>query len=247
MKYIILTSGKINSGKNVFSSMLGKEFNRKTLDVKFDLFANDLKNGARDDFKQLSSYLNSFVNRLKSEVGVLFDIKYNSPDKLKHINNIIEELNIIDDNWFENKTEITRLILQLYGTEIFRNRVDNNYWANQVKKRALESDSDVYIVTDTRFPNEISCFNDINDDNIRVIPIRIERVINTQLNIAQHDSETALDNWNEWCYIIDNNGSIDDLRDSAEVIVQDIINTNYESNTFGDNIYDNIKKLEKLN
>ncbi|MFW6219553.1 MAG: hypothetical protein ACOC33_01665 [bacterium] len=247
MKYIILTSGKINSGKNLFSEMLGKEFEKRNMSVTYDLFAKDLKDGAKEDFKEISLFLNSFVNRIKSEIGVLFDMKYNLPNQMNNINNIIDELKVNDDNWYENKTELTRLILQMYGTEIFRNRVDNNHWANQVKNRALESESNVYIVTDTRFPNEISCFSDVCDENIKVIPIRINRIIDTKNYISQHDSETSLDDWNEWCYIIDNNGSIIDLRDSSSLIVEDIINDiNLSTNLFGDNIYDNIKKLENI-
>lgn len=247
MKYIILASGKINSGKNFFSEMLGEEFKKRNLSVEYDLFAKDLKNGAKKDFHVLSTHLNSFVNRLKSELGILFDNKYNNPSQLSKVNQIIDTLQITNDNWYEDKTDITRLILQIYGTEIFRNRVNKNHWTDQVKGRAIESESNVYIVTDTRFPNEITCFNDIVDHDVKVIPIRINRTIHTQNNIAKHDSETSLDDWNEWCYVIDNNGSVDDLTKSASLVVDDILNESYETtNIFGETISGNLKKLETV-
>ena len=224
MKYIILLSGKINSGKNFFADKLTKEFESKGMKVEHDLFANDLKNGAKEDFRIVTNYLNSFAEKLKSSINIFFDTaKYESNPLGTQLDELIDELKTEDHNWYEDKTELTRLVLQLYGTEIFRNRVDNDWWAKQVMNRAVESDVDVYIVTDTRFPNEISVFSNIVDDETRVLPIRINRPVETKSNIAEHSSETSLDDWKEWTYIIDNSGTEQDLIDSATTVADDVI------------------------
>lgn len=224
MKYIILMSGKINSGKNFFAEKLTKEFEEKGMKVEHDLFAKDLKNGAKEDFSIVTDYLNSFAEKLKSSVNVLFDTaKYEANPLGTQLDDLIDELKTVDENWYEDKTELTRLVLQLYGTEIFRNRVDTDHWAKQVMNRAIASDADVYIATDTRFPNEISVFSDVVDSDVQVLPIRIERPVDTKSNIAEHSSETSLDDWTEWSYIINNTGTIEDLEESATLIAEDVV------------------------
>ena len=72
-----------------------------------------------------------------------------------------------------------------------------------------------WIITDTRFPNEIKAVK--NKDGIC---IRIFRTNSELQNKPEHESETALDSYNDWDYIIDNNGSIDELINSVRRILQ---------------------------
>ena len=221
MKRVILLSGKINSGKNQFAEYLKNELKSKSLKVSNDLFARDLKDGCKEDFKKLSAVLNNIAEEIKSQILLFSDRREEmiSPQATKGIEDSIDKLKIADENWYEDKTDITRNILQLYGTEIFRTRVDDNWWVNQVKNRAIHSEDDAIIVTDCRFPNEIT---GIYDDNYETIAIRIERNINTQEQIASHDSETALDNWKVFDYVVENNGTLEDLMASAKKIVKDL-------------------------
>ena len=89
-----------------------------------------------------------------------------------------------------------------------------------MKNRVLSSNSDIIIITDTRFPNEIE---GMYDNNYETFTIRIERNINTNKNIASHVSETSLDNWSIWDYIIDNNSTLKNLEDSAKVVGEKIL------------------------
>ena len=175
MKYVILISGKINVGKNLFADYLIDSIKGKDYKIRTDLFAHDLKNGCKDDFKSIATYLNGYVERLTATVNAMFDLKYVAAEPIVNAVDVLaNELRVSDKNFFEDKTEFTRLLLQLYGTEIFRNRVDNDWWAKQVKNRAIENDDDFVIVTDTRFPNEIEVFyDDINPEETKVITIRI--------------------------------------------------------------------------
>ena len=221
MKKVYLISGKMQSDKNQFADFLQKELEEKGQKVSTDLFAKSLKDGCKNDFLLLSQVLESVSQQIKNAVNLFTDTRENmlNPSITQNIDNVIDKLKIKDENWYEDKTEITRCILQIYGTEIFRNRVDNNWWVNQVKNRSIESDSNAIIVTDCRFPNEIT---GMYDENYETIIIRINRNINTPKQMSLHDSETALDNWKIWDYVVENNGTLEDLKSSASTIIEDL-------------------------
>jgi len=228
-RHCFLISGKIHTGKNQFADFLTQEFINKEKTVRSDLFAKILKDSCKADFKKLAAVLYNLSEKLKAIAGIMHQRSILDDSTLDQFNAIIDsELKIIDDNWYENKTDITRSLLQIYGTEIFRNRVDMNWWAKQTKERIKNSEEEIIILTDCRFPNEIMIFDDIISENFQVHPIRIERNINTNIDISMHDSETALDDWHEWEYIVDNNGSLDDLKASAVIIADNVLKDDYE-------------------
>jgi hypothetical protein len=224
MKKVILISGKMRSGKNQFAEYLQKELESRNLKVSTDLFAKDLKNWCKEDFKKLSYVLANIAEEIKSKINMWVDTRQlilGGDSVISSIESSINKLIIKDENWYEDKTFITRNILQLYGTEIFRNRVNENWWVNQIKNRVISSDNDVIIITDCRFPNEIE---GMYDENYETIVIRIIRNINTPEYIADHDSETALDNWQNWNYIVENNENLEILKNSVLNIVKDLFN-----------------------
>ena len=69
MKYLILLSGKINSGKNQFATFLENDFTKKGLKVKQDLYAGDLKNFSCQDFKVLGDVFRHKVEAIKATIG----------------------------------------------------------------------------------------------------------------------------------------------------------------------------------
>ena len=68
-----------------------------------------------------------------------------------------------------------------------------------------------WIISDVRFPNEARAVKDRNG-----ILIRLNR--NTGLE-SMHESETALDNYDDWDYIIENNDTIEDLIEKVKEIL----------------------------
>ncbi len=114
-----------------------------------------------------------------------------------------------------------REFLQKIGTEAMRNGLHENVWVNalfseyQANTIAIgTSEFDIteedqlpyWIITDTRFPNELQAVKERNGITIKVVR-------NTTNTIgATHASETALDDYTEWDYVVDNNGSIEDLK-----------------------------------
>lgn len=195
MKTIVLVSGKLQSGKNLFTDLCMNEL-KDFAKVSYDYFAKELKNRCKEDFRPLVNFVNSLCERLPEDV--------------------VESIYTKDENWFENKNELTRILLQLYGTEIFRNRVDQNYWAKQVVESVKNSDSDVIFITDVRFPSEIDAINTLeNDYGFNIITIRINRTLTREQEFNQHESETALDNYRYFDEVIENNGTMEELTEKA--------------------------------
>lgn len=235
MKTVILMSGKINCGKNQLADYIKEDLNARGLSVSMELFARSLKDECRTDFRKLSDCLTNIHAEVKANLTSLFSAaNFSQPEielRLRDVDKSLDKLLIQDKNWYEDKTDITRNILQLYGTDIFRKRVDEDWWAKKLRNRVVDQTTidgrwpfNVSIVTDCRFPNEITVFaDDVKSLNINLVLIRVDRTINTPKEIAEHASEVALDGWSDWTYTVDNNGSLDDLRSASKSIVTDLV------------------------
>lgn len=215
VKNVILVSGKLQSGKNTFVDLMMEELKKTDLKVDFDFFAKSVKDQCKDIFKNLIEYLNSISQE-----------------------NNIPELYTVDENWYETKNKITRILLQTYGTEIFRDMVDSNHWSKILKRRIMmERNEDVLFITDVRFKSEISTICDseaIKHDHRTISPkykvtkIRIERdnYVRGDDPIFTHQSEIDLDDFQEWDYLVKNNGTLDDLKRNAKETVSSILKLN---------------------
>lgn len=144
------------------------------------------------------------------------------------------------------KIETTpRLLLQLIGTDCFRNIIHPNTWVNSLMNEyvpdegykydveiknenfdgsynlEIKSNPEVYnegypnwLITDTRFPNEIKAIKNNNG-----ICIRVNRGKDIDTSNF-HESETALDDFKDWDHVIDNNGTIEELINKVEIILK---------------------------
>lgn len=126
-----------------------------------------------------------------------------------------------------------RELLQVMGTDIFRERVYNNIWAEYPFKQPWGSTeqgdvlipTDVVLIADCRFPNEVA--ETLKNGGLIV---RVNR--NTGHNDT-HPSETALDGYNwdqDRHFVIDNNGTIQELREKATRLAT-LIMANYLERT----------------
>lgn len=145
-----------------------------------------------------------------------------------------------------------RLLLQLLGTEAGRNIIHPNVWVNALfadyngeivdypTYKQLSNDRWIkypnWVITDMRFPNELSAVKKREGITIRVNRINKEleeaknafKVSHYQsihpdyfkiIDSSKHPSETALDNAT-FDYVIDNNGTIEDLIHNIRIILQ---------------------------
>jgi len=122
-----------------------------------------------------------------------------------------------------------RLLMQLLGTEAGRNIIHPDLWVICTMS-GYKPDSK-WIVTDNRFPNEVKAVKNKNgltfrierDFNLRFPEYQnLEEVHTKDINLytqLTHFSETALDNYTEFDYVIQNNGTIFDLIKSIENIL----------------------------
>lgn len=85
-------------------------------------------------------------------------------------------------NWREGEMT-AREFMQFFGTDIMR-KIHNDVWANACLNKILKQGSNLAIVADVRFPNEVEAIKKAGGK-----VLRLERDVHDD----KHDSETALD------------------------------------------------------
>lgn len=218
MKKVVIISGKLRSGKDTIAKFMRDYFEEKELTLVHEYFAKRLKEGVIKDFAMLKNVVNEQVDTI---------IRKNNLDHSPSIKQALLDFKWSDENYFDEKTPITRALLQIYGTEIFRERVNNNHWVDLVIDAINESDEKYFVLTDARFENEIYRVFD-KCKNAEIITLRMERDMVRDKTQAEHPSETGLDDFIGWNYIIDNNGSLEELEAAAKSISDEIICTDVE-------------------
>lgn len=117
------------------------------------------------------------------------------------------------NEWYNESTysviKLTpRKIMQIIGTDCGRQMIHSNIWINSTFNNYKNSDN--WIITDVRFPNEAKAIKDKKG-----FLIRINR---DSFKNFKHLSEIALDNY-QFAYIIDNNSTIEDLTVKVKEIL----------------------------
>lgn len=107
-----------------------------------------------------------------------------------------------------------RLLLQLIGTDLFRQQLHPNTWVNASFANYLNN---AWIFTDVRFPNELEAIKKHNGITIRINRGLVERT-GKMIQGPEHISETALDDA-KFDYVIENNGTIEELIEQVKKIL----------------------------
>ena len=119
-----------------------------------------------------------------------------------------------------------RNILQKLGTEFGRDMLHPDVWVNalfaEYKPASYETDSNgnretvecKWIITDSRFPNDVKRTRKMGG-----VLIRVNRT-ECECRADEHVSETALDDFNGWDYVIENNGTIEELIAQVRTILE---------------------------
>jgi hypothetical protein len=189
---IISVSGKIGSGKDTVASIIMELADDKTWEVK------------------------KWAGKLKEVATLLTGIP-----KEKFEDQEFKKTNL-GPEWNINSNPMTvRDLLQLLGTEAMRNGLHTDTWVNALMSEyktsngvATQEDGEekgvvadkFWIITDTRFPNELAAITRENG-----IAIKVVRDSGNQIGTT-HSSETALDHVENWDYVIENHGTRDELR-----------------------------------
>lgn len=105
-----------------------------------------------------------------------------------------------------------RILLQQIGMTL-RETFNDNIFVESLIHKVINEDSDVSIIADVRFPNEIASLKLIFEHVIFI------RIIRPNCNNSNHISETALDNY-EADYTILNDSDIDAYKQKIELLMQ---------------------------
>lgn len=216
MKTIILISGKIHSGKNTLADMLKDTFERQGRSVKLDMFAADLKALAYTVSKPLATVLKSIRDGIVQSAHPTWLVSKG--------NEILKKLTLKEENFYEDKTEISRALLQMVGTDIGRKFIDEDVWVNTfIERTENDEELDIKIVTDVRFPNEIETMGRLDPKGYNIVSIRINRDAEDVDTAGEHISEKALDGYEGFDYVVDNNGTKQELGVKAEQLSKEIM------------------------
>lgn len=113
-----------------------------------------------------------------------------------------EEKNTPTELVYQGKTLSGRDVMQLIGTDFFR-AVKPNVWPNATLSKILQDQSEIALITDCRFPNEVDA---VKSNGGKVV--RLTRRLPIEENVEEHISETILDqanyDWQQFDYVVDN-------------------------------------------
>lgn len=124
-------------------------------------------------------------------------------------------------NWDGKEENKPRELLQQLGVELIKNQIDENMLINRIKEdiKVYEYFFDVIIISDARFETEIE---EIKKDN-KVTVIKIEGKQNNLTSEQQnHITETALNNYNKYDYVIENTKTLEELKNEIKKIMEEI-------------------------
>lgn len=107
---------------------------------------------------------------------------------------------------------------QKLGTEAVRLGIRDDAWI--LALFADYTSNQDWCITDCRFPNEAEAVRKRGG-----ILVRINRDARDDCGRdMNHPSETSLDNWQDWDFVVDNNDSLDGLRAQAQLLSERIRN-----------------------
>lgn len=180
----------------------------------------------------------SFANTLKDAVAAVFGWDRTLLEgRTKQAREWREQV----DPWWANRLGIPdltpRWILQYWGTEVFRRGFHDDIWIASLENKLRKTTDDV-VISDCRFPNEISAIKNAGGVVIRVMrgpdpewyqdaanvnmgPTNMSWAISKQkiLELKIHASETS---WigTKFDRVLDNNGTLDGLYYQVNDLVE---------------------------
>ena len=141
------------------------------------------------------------------------------------------------DPWWAERLDMPTLtprwVLQYWGTEVCRKGFHDDIWIASLENK-LRNSKDHVVISDCRFPNEISSIKNAGGHIVWVqrgelpdwydVAVDANKGSNVAMNELKmrkiHASETAWVGTN-FDSILDNNGTIDDLYKQAQLIISD--------------------------
>jgi hypothetical protein len=111
----------------------------------------------------------------------------------------------------KNEHPELRRLLQVFGSELGREKFGNLFWVNQAMFGIGNADSNI-VITDVRFPNEASAIKMYEKAQVWRVTRPGTQPVNT------HISETALDSY-AFDHTIVNDAGLDDLKQTIKLLL----------------------------
>lgn len=135
--------------------------------------------------------------------------------KIAHLGDLLKYMCREYAGWDGNKDKTGRTLLQRYGTDVIRN--DNpTYWVDFMADviKWFSDCWDFFIIPDIRFKNEVNKLD--GDDTIKIRVVRPGFDNGLSEEQRNHISETDLDDYTDWSYVISNDSTLLDLHNTVE-------------------------------
>jgi hypothetical protein len=213
MGLLIGITGLARSGKDTFAKLLAQELYKQTNRLFVLIaYAQELKLRVQKDFDLSYEQLwgdekETYDLRYKKSRGMLPFCAGNRDDG--------KGLEVLK----ERQHWTSREIVQDYG-EFYRT-IDSEFWVKHLFKVIKNNGYKNVIITDVRHFNEADSI--INKGGCI---IKINRENSSKIHNQQHASETSMRGYNKIDFIVNNNGTMDDLKLNAIVVTKQIIDKN---------------------
>lgn len=215
---IIAISGKAQSGKDTICSMIQYciwyyneyvKYKNAGFDCPGEFGVEHFEYCKGNSIEMRSNfYKHSFAEYLKRATAAILDYEREDLEDIKVKNSTI--------TWLPNgETYTVRMFLQDLGTAV-REHISPFFWAYATLKSYSHNNFKHWIIPDLRYSQEVDAIRDVTSD---VVLIRVE---NPNVVKMDHSSETALDYFDDWNYIVDNSGTKEDLLYKVRDIVLDL-------------------------
>ena len=199
---IIGLIGLINSGKGTVGSMLIEQ------GFQHESFANSLKDATASIFNWDRAMLEGDTSASRAQRETV-------------------------DEWWNERLQIPdftpRVALQILGTDILRNHFHADIWVLSMEARIKDAKQNV-VITDVRFPNEVRIIRELGGKIVRIK--RGDDPEWFSLAASDHESMPVIypnvhASEYSWAgttpdYLIDNKGTIEDLREIVNDLLEDL-------------------------
>lgn len=125
--------------------------------------------------------------------------------------------------------EVHRLKMVTWSEQVKMEKNDPVYFLKEAIEMWKKEEKKIWIISDARRVCDVEYFKSEQFKDVKVIAIRITASEETRKNrkwtftenIDDAQTECGLDNYKEWDYIINNDGSLDDLKKSMQPIFEE--------------------------
>jgi hypothetical protein len=207
----LVFSGKMGSGKDTLAPLvLSAMSHTKTTHM---YYANALKDEANDMFTTISKH------STPEDATVALSQWHNVPlgQGQVLVASVFDDLRETPTLTSRDRRTSVRTFLQVLGTDVRRSQ-DTNYWVRKCMLSAVTAAAagESVFLTDARFPNEITFAQELGALCIRLTiseDTQVSRLLERDGHLPEaaaftHTSETALDSFNGYNIVNDNDGAV---------------------------------------